>query len=78
VAAIVGAEGMQDSDQLILEAAERIRLEFLCQNSYSDDAFSTPELTAEKIGEIIGWTDETESKLAACEPLESIIRRPKT
>ena len=43
MAEIVGLEGMQEQDRLILHSAERIRLEFLCQNAYSEDAFSAPE-----------------------------------
>jgi V/A-type H+-transporting ATPase subunit A len=45
VAEIVGLEGMQEQDRLILHSAERIRLEFLCQNAYSDDAFTLPART---------------------------------
>jgi len=40
VAEIVGIEGLQDADRLIMRVAERIRNEFLGQNAYSDDAFS--------------------------------------
>jgi len=44
VAEIVGLEGMQEEDRLVLHSAGRIRLEFLCQNAYSEeDAFSPPE-----------------------------------
>ncbi|HSH14097.1 MAG TPA: V-type ATP synthase subunit A, partial [Desulfurivibrionaceae bacterium] len=64
VAAIVGAEGLQDSDHLLLEAAERIRRNFLAQNSYSADAFSTPELTGERIAALLGWYEQAVKKLA--------------
>jgi V/A-type H+-transporting ATPase subunit A len=77
VAAIVGAEGLQDSDHLLLEVAERIRRDFLCQNSYSEDAFSTPELTAEKINRIIGWGEAAEQRLAAGEELAAILKGDK-
>ena len=42
---IVGVEGLQDSDRLLMQVAERIRSEFLAQNSYTEDAFSPPEKT---------------------------------
>ena len=43
VAEIVGMEGLQDSDRLLMHVAERVRMEFLCQNAYTEDAFSPPE-----------------------------------
>ncbi len=42
VAEIVGAEGLQDADRLLMRTAEMIRTEFLQQNAYSEDAFSCP------------------------------------
>ena len=42
VAEIVGAEGLQDADRLLMMTTERIRSEFLRQNAYSDDAFCSP------------------------------------
>jgi V/A-type H+-transporting ATPase subunit A len=78
VAAIVGAEGLQDSDHLLLEVAARIRQDFLGQNSYSDDAFSTPELTAEKINLIISWGEAAEQRLAEGEELAAILKGDKT
>ena len=77
VAAIVGAEGLQDSDHLLLEVAERIRQDFSCQNSYSDEAFSTPELTAEKIHNIITWGEAAEKRLADGEDLAVILDKGK-
>jgi V/A-type H+-transporting ATPase subunit A len=74
VAAIVGAEGLQDSDHLLLEAAERIRRTFLAQNSYSEDAFSTPELTGERIARLLTWYDQAGKKLAAGGELEEILK----
>ena len=73
VAAIVGAEGLQDSDHLLMEVAEQIRQDFLCQNSYSDDAFSPPELTGERINGIIRWADEAEKRLNDGELLADIL-----
>ena len=36
VAEIVGAEGLQDADRLLMHTAERVRTGFLQQNAYSD------------------------------------------
>ena len=32
-----------------MRTAEKIRLDFLCQNSFSDDAYATPQSTIEQI-----------------------------
>lgn len=49
---IVGYESLQDSDRLLMKVAEMIRTEFLCQNAYTEDAFSPPEKTLSIIKEI--------------------------
>jgi len=53
VAEIVGTEGLQDADRLLMRTAERIRREFLAQNAYTEDAFSTPEQTHARIRSIL-------------------------
>jgi V/A-type H+-transporting ATPase subunit A len=53
VAEIVGTEGLQDADRRLMHAAERIRREFLAQNAYTEDAFSAPQQTHEKIRGIL-------------------------
>lgn len=63
VAEIVGIEGLQDADRLIMRVAERIRNEFLGQNAYSEDAFSLPEKTLALIKAIIAFYDEAADKL---------------
>ncbi len=75
VANIVGAEGLQDNDHLLLETAERIHQEFLSQNSFSADAFSTPELTIEKISKILDWYDDAVNQLEKGLPLHDILSR---
>ena len=37
VAEVVGMEGLQEPDRLLMETAERLRLEFLCQNSFRNN-----------------------------------------
>lgn len=75
VAEIVGAEGLQDADRLLMRAAEIIRYEFLCQNSYTDDAFSAPEKTLLLIKNIRTFHAQAEAKLSQGIPLEDALRR---
>ena len=65
VAEIVGAEGLQEEDHLLMEVAERIRTTFLSQNSYTEDAFSTPAHTAGLIETIVSDYDATLEKLGS-------------
>jgi V/A-type H+-transporting ATPase subunit A len=53
VAEIVGTEGLQDADRLLMKVAEDVRRRFLMQNAYTDDACSTPEQTYRRIAEIL-------------------------
>lgn len=53
VVEIIGMEGLQVRDRLLMTVAERIRTRFLTQNTYTDDAFSTPEQSFRIIKEII-------------------------
>jgi V/A-type H+-transporting ATPase subunit A len=53
VAEIVGTEGLQDSDRLLMKVAEDVRRKFLMQNAYTEDAFSSPEQTHRRIAEIL-------------------------
>ncbi len=63
VAEIVGAEGLQDADRMLMRTAERIRTEFLQQNAYSDDAFSPPEKTFQTIKQIVDEHDRASANL---------------
>ena len=75
VAEIVGAEGLQDADRLVMRAAERIRNEFLAQNAYSeDDAFSPPEGTLAKVKGILEFYDQALAKLQQGMKLEEALR----
>jgi V/A-type H+-transporting ATPase subunit A len=53
VAEIVGSEGLQDKDRLLMGTADEIRRRFLAQNAFTDDAFSTPAETLALIREIL-------------------------
>ena len=75
VAEIVGAEGLQDMDRLLMHVTEMIRSEFLCQNSFSDDAFSAPEQTLASMKKIKAFHDQAASKLGEGISLEEAFRR---
>ena len=49
---IVGIEGLQEQDRLIMTVAEKIRSDFLAQNAYTEDAFCDPRKTMETIRSI--------------------------
>jgi len=74
VAEIVGIEGLQDADRLIMRVAERIRTEFLGQNAYSDDAFSPPGKTLANIKAIIEFHDRAAEKLKQGISLEEAMK----
>ena len=63
VAEIVGLEGLQDSDRLVMKVAERIREVFLAQNAYTEDAFSAPDQTLARITQIVEYFDRAEARL---------------
>lgn len=74
VAEIVGIEGLQDADRLVMRTAERVRSGFLGQNAYSDDAFSPPERTLALIREILAEHDAVEAKLKQGMKLEDALK----
>lgn len=75
VAEIVGIEGLQDADRLLMKASEMIRLEFLCQNAYTGDAFSPPEKTVSKIADIFKFYDNAEEKLKQGVHLDEVLKQ---
>lgn len=74
VVEIVGMEGLQDSDRIMMIIAEKIRTEFLCQNAYTDDAFSGPDSTILKIKGIIDLYDHCLEMLRIGKPLNEIMK----
>ncbi|KPJ98116.1 MAG: ATP synthase subunit A [Desulfobacterales bacterium SG8_35] len=46
---IVGIEGLQEQDRVVMQVAEKIRSSFLAQNAYTDDAFCEPQKTLDII-----------------------------
>jgi V/A-type H+-transporting ATPase subunit A len=74
VAEIVGAEGLQDSDRLLMYIAEQIRNRFLCQNSFTDDAFSDPGSTFELIEKLVSRYDAWLGRIEQGESLTEILQ----
>lgn len=74
VAEIVGMEGLQDNDRLLMHVAEMIRMEFLCQNAYTDDAFSPPEKTLTTIRRILDYYEGAAEKLKQGVSLDEILK----
>lgn len=75
VAEIVGMEGLQDRDRLLMHTAARIRLDFLAQNAFTEDAFSTPEQTHDKIYRILADHEKGQDRLEQGEFLEHILKK---
>jgi V/A-type H+-transporting ATPase subunit A len=63
VTEIVGSEGLQDEDRLLMNTAEQIRHKFLSQNAYTEDAFSRLEKTLSHMMKILNDYDSASAKL---------------
>ena len=74
IAEVVGMEGLQDNDRLLMHTAERIRLDFLCQNSFTDDAYATPQSTVESINALVEEHDKLAQALADGELLDDLLK----
>ncbi len=74
VAEIVGTEGLQDADRLLMKTTEDIRRNFLMQNSYTEDAFSTPQQTFDRIRQIVERHHVAASRLEKGESLDAILK----
>ncbi|NJD31102.1 MAG: V-type ATP synthase subunit A [Gammaproteobacteria bacterium] len=73
VAEIVGTEGLQDTDRLLMHTTEGIRRRFLAQNAYTDDAFSTPEQTCARIRRLLETHDAAGARLGKGESLSEVL-----
>jgi V/A-type H+-transporting ATPase subunit A len=77
VAEIVGTEGLQDSDRLLMRTTEGIRRDFLAQNAYTEDAFSAPQQTHQSIARILQRHDAAGARLEKGASLdEALQERP--
>lgn len=77
VAEIVGVEGLQDMDRLVMYVAENICSQFLCQNAYTADAFSAPQDTMSKIRGLIDLYNGTHEKLENGMSLDEVLGEKK-
>jgi V/A-type H+-transporting ATPase subunit A len=74
VSEIVGAEGLQDTDRLLMSVAERLRTEVLQQNAYSEDAFSPPDKTFGIVKRILDYFDRAVEMLKQGTSLEEVLK----
>jgi V/A-type H+-transporting ATPase subunit A len=74
VAEIVGIEGLQDQDRLLMRTAETVRTGFLQQNAYSEDAFSPPDKTAAIMQRLLAEHDRVAGKLKEGVALDEALK----
>lgn len=74
VAEVVGMEGLQDGDRLLMRTAEKIRLDFLCQNSFTEDAFAAPKSTIESITTLVAEHDQLSAALDEGALLDDLLK----
>ena len=74
VAEVVGMEGLQDGDRLLMRTAEKIRLDFLCQNSFTEDAFAAPRSTIESITTLVAEHDQLSAALDDGALLDDLLK----
>lgn len=74
VVEIVGVEGLQDADRILMRIAEKVRTEFLIQNAYTEDAFSGPDSTISRIRGLVELYDDSLSRLKKGEPIDEILK----
>jgi V/A-type H+-transporting ATPase subunit A len=78
VSEIVGIEGLQDTDRLLMHVAERIRMEFLSQNAYGEDAFCPPDRSVATIRGILASHDGALEKMKRGISLEEALKEEDT
>jgi len=74
VVEIVGTEGLQDADRLLMRTTEEVRRNFLIQNAYTEDAFSAPQDTLERIRQILERHAAASERLEKGELLDTILK----
>jgi len=74
IAEVVGMEGLQDADRLLMRTAEKIRLDFLCQNSFTDDAYAPPQSTLEQITALIAEHERLKTALEEGALLDDLLK----
>ncbi len=74
IAEVVGMEGLQDADRLLMRTAEKVRLDFLCQNSFGEDAYATPQSTIEHITALVAAHDRLAAALDGGALLDDLLK----
>ena len=74
VAEVVGMEGLQDGDRLLMLTAEKIRLDFLCQNSFTEDAYAAPQSTIGHIASLVAEHDRLAAALNDGALLDDLLK----
>lgn len=72
---VVGTEGLQDADRLTMATADSIRSEFLCQNAFTDDAYSPPDKTSTIIRQILARHDRLSERLRAGDTFDDALKK---
>jgi V/A-type H+-transporting ATPase subunit A len=75
VAEVVGMEGLQDVDRLLMRTAEKVRLDFLCQNSFTDDAYTAPHSTIGQIDALVAEHDRLAAALKDGALLDDLLEK---
>ena len=65
IAEVVGMEGLQDGDRLLMHTAEALRNDFLCQSSFTADASSPPAATLSRLTGLLDLHERRAARLAA-------------
>jgi V/A-type H+-transporting ATPase subunit A len=73
VVEVVGMEGLQEHDRLLMHSAEQLRLEFLCQDSFTADAYSAPDATLTRLQAILTEYDRIAARLDAGLPYSEAL-----
>jgi len=74
IAEVVGREGLQDRDRLLLPISDCIREDFLCQNSFSEDAYSAPEQTAARMEGLLERYTAAQAQLEQGIGLDTVLQ----
>jgi V/A-type H+-transporting ATPase subunit A len=73
VTEVVGTEGLQDGDRLLMQVAEMIRTELLAQNAFTEDAYSPPEKALSIVKRILAFYDRVSGRLKEGISLEDAL-----
>ena len=73
IAEVVGTEGLQDEDRLLLAVVELIRTRFLMQNAFTEDAFSSLDQTFVAIKRILDLYNSKLESLRKGDSLDELL-----